>query len=330
MANRMTPFRFAGWGSDVPTTVMDNALLEQHFGVDEGWILEKTGIRERRIAALHESTATLATNAARVALEKAQLSPRDIDVMALATTTPEQPIPHTAAFVGGELDMTCASFDLNTACSGFVYGLVMTGALLNSGPFDKALLIGAETFSRVLNPDDRATSVIFGDGAGAVVVTRDADVDSGLLASDLGCEGTLTDLVGIRAGGSRQPSTQEAVAQRDTTLHMQGRAIFEFAVRTLVQSIDATLARASVNLDDVHWFVPHQANLRIIEAAGDKLGLDPEKVVLNIDRLGNTAAASIPIGLAEAAEDGRLRRGDLVLLSSVGAGMTWGSALIRW
>jgi 3-oxoacyl-[acyl-carrier-protein] synthase III len=330
MATRMTPFRFAGWGADVPPTVMDNAVLEEHFGVDEGWILEKTGIRERRVAAPHESTASLATNAARAALESANLAPRDIDVIALATTTPEQPIPHTAAFVGGELDMTCASFDLNTACSGFVYGLVMTGALLNSGPFDNALLIGAETFSRVLDPDDRATSVIFGDGAGAVVVTRDADVDSGVLASDLGCEGALTDLVGIRAGGSRQPSTPELVANRDHTLHMQGRAIFEFAVRTLVQSIDATLARASVNLDEVDWFVPHQANLRIIEAAGEKLGLDPEKVVLNIDRLGNTAAASIPIGLTEAAESDRLRHGDLVLLASIGAGMTWGTALIRW
>jgi 3-oxoacyl-[acyl-carrier-protein] synthase-3 len=206
----------------------------------------------------------------------------------------------------------------------------MTGSLLNSGPFDRALLIGAETFSRVLDPDDRATSVIFGDGAGAVVVTRDVDADSGVLSSDLGCEGALTDLVGIRAGGSRRPSTPELVEQREHTLHMQGKAIFEFAVRTLVQSIDATLARASVNLDDVDWFVPHQANLRIIEAAGEKLGLDPGKLVLNIDRLGNTAAASIPIGLSEAAESGRLRRGDLALLASIGAGMTWGTALVRW
>jgi 3-oxoacyl-[acyl-carrier-protein] synthase-3 len=330
MTARLTPFRFAGWGSAVPAAVMHNAVLEEHFGVDEGWIAEKTGIRERRVAAPHESTATLATDAARAALESAQLSPRDIDVIALATTTPEQPIPHTAAFVGGELDMTCASFDLNTACSGFVYGLVMTGALLNSGPFDKALLIGAETFSRVLNPDDRATSVIFGDGAGAVVVTRDAGADSGVLASDLGCEGALADLVGIRAGGSRQPSTPELVEQREHTLHMQGKAIFEFAVRTLVQSIDAKLARASVNHDEVDWFVPHQANLRIIEAAGEKLGLDPEKLVLNIDRLGNTAAASIPIGLSEAAESGLLRHGDLALLASIGAGMTWGTALVRW
>jgi 3-oxoacyl-[acyl-carrier-protein] synthase III len=330
MAARMTPLRFAGWGADVPPTVIGNEVLEEHFGVDEGWIVEKTGIRERRIAAPHESTASLATNAARAALESAKLAPRDIDVIALATTTPEQSIPHTAAFVGGELDMTCASFDLNTACSGFVYGLVLTGALLNSAPFDNALLIGAETFSRVLNPDDRATSVIFGDGAGAVVVTRDADVDSGVLASDLGCEGALTDLVGIRAGGSRQPSTPELVANRDHTLHMQGRAIFEFAVRTLVQSIDATLARASVDLADVKWFVPHQANLRIIEAVGEKLHMDPDRVVRSIERFGNTGAASIAIGVAEAAEDGRIQRGDLVLVSSVGAGMTWGSALIRW
>ena len=330
MARLMTPFRFAGWGSDVPPTVMDNTPLTEHFGVEPDWIVEKTGIRERRVAAPGESTASLATNAAWAALDSAGLTASDIDLIALATTTPEQPIPHTAAFVGGELGTACASFDLNTACSGFVYGLVSTGAMLNSGPTGRALLIGAETFSRVLNPEHRGTAVIFGDGAGAVVMTRDPDADSGLLSCDLGCEGTLTDLVGIRAGGSRRPSTAEALEAHDHQLHMSGRAIFEFAVRTIVESIDVTLARASVDLSQVKLFVPHQANLRIIEAVGEKLNLESDKMVLNIDRLGNTAAASIPIGLAEAASSGRLRHGDLVLLSSVGAGMTWGSALIRW
>lgn len=330
MAALMSPFRFAGWGSHVPPTVMDNAPLNEHFGLESEWIVEKTGIRERRVAAPGESTASLATNAARAALESAGLTASDIDLIALATTTPEQPIPHTAAFVGGELGTSCASFDLNTACSGFVYGMVSTGAMLNTGPAERVLLIGAETFSRVLNPDHRATAVIFGDGAGAVVMTRDPNADGGLLSCDLGCEGTLTDLVGIRAGGSRQPSTPELLAAHEHQLHMSGRAIFEFAVRTIVESIDVTLARASVDLSDVQLFVPHQANLRIIEAVAEKLNLGPDRTVLNIERLGNTAAASIPIGLAEAASSGRLRHGDLVLLSSVGAGMTWGSALIRW
>jgi 3-oxoacyl-[acyl-carrier-protein] synthase-3 len=309
---------------------MENTPLSEHFGVEPDWIVEKTGIRERRVAAPGESTASLATNAARAALARAGLAPSDIDLIALATTTPEQPIPHTAAFVGGELGTACASFDLNTACSGFVYGLVSTAAMLNAGPSERVLLIGAETFSRFVNPDQRATAVIFGDGAGAVVMTHAPDADSGLLSCDLGCEGTLTDLVGIRAGGSRRPSTPAALAAHEHQLHMSGRAIFEFAVRTIVESVDVTLGRASVDLAQVQLFVPHQANLRIIEAVGEKLDLDADKVVLNVDRLGNTAAASIPIGLAEAASAGRLRPGDLVLVSSVGAGMTWGTALIRW
>lgn len=325
-----TPFRFAGWASQVPPTIVPNAPLTEHFGVDDDWILSKTGIRERRVAAPHESTATLATRAAEAALTRASLSAADIDLIAVATTTPDQQIPHTAAFVGGELGVTCASFDLNTACSGFVYGLVLTSALLNSELADRVLLIGAEALTRVIDPDDRATAVIFGDGAAALVLTRDSENGSGLLSHDLGCDGSLTGLVGIQAGGSRKPSTPESVARRENCLYMSGRAIFEFAVRTFVESIDATLSRASVDLSEVDWFVPHQANLRIIEAAAEKLDLAADKIVVNVDRLGNTGAASIAIGLADAADSGQLRPGDLVLLCSVGAGMTWGSALIRW
>ena len=330
MATLMSPFRFAGWGFDVPPTVMDNTPLTEHFGLEPDWIVEKTGIRERRVAAPGESTASLATNAARAALESAGLGVSDIDLIALATTTPEQPIPHTAAFVGAELGTACASFDLNTACSGFVYGMVSTAAMLNAGPSERVLLVGAETFSRVLNPDHRATAVIFGDGAGAVVMTRDPNADSGLLSCDLGCEGTLTDLVGIRAGGSRRPSTAEALAAHEHQLHMSGRAIFEFAVRTIVESSAGTRPPAALAPAAGHRVVPHPAPHPHNEAVGEKLNLGPDKTVLNVDRLGNTAAASIPIGLAEAASSGRLRHGDLVLLSSVGAGMTWGSALIRW
>jgi 3-oxoacyl-[acyl-carrier-protein] synthase-3 len=330
MSTRETPVHFAGWGADVPSAVLPNAELEERFGVEEGWIVSKTGIGARRTAAPDESSATLATNAARAALTSAGLSPSDIDVIVLATCTPEQPIPHTAAFVGGELGITCGSFDLNTACSGFVYGLVVTGALLNASPVSRALLIGVETYSRFINPNDRSTAVIFGDGAGALVLDRAPDSDTGILASDLGCEGSLTDIVGLRAGGSRLPTTSETVGSPDSRIHMVGKPVFEFAVHALVESIDLTLARAAVDLSDVKWFVPHQANLRIIETVGEKLSIDPDRVILNIDRFGNTGAASIAIGLAEAADDGRLQRGDLVLLSSVGAGMTWGSALIRW
>jgi 3-oxoacyl-[acyl-carrier-protein] synthase-3 len=330
MSTAVTPVQFAGWGADVPSAVRSNAELEEHFGVEDGWIAAKTGIGARRVLSPGESTATLATNAAREALTNAVLEPSDIDMIVLATCTPEQPIPHTAAFVGGELGIRCGSLDLNTACSGFVYGLVVTGALLNAGPASRALLIASEAYSRFMNPDDRSTSVIFGDGAGALVLGGAIDGESGILASDLGCDGSLTHIVGIPAGGSRMPTTPETVANAGNQLQMMGRPVFEFAVGALVESIDSTLARASVDLADVNWFIPHQANLRIIEAVGEKLHIDPERVVLNIDRLGNTGAASIAIALSEAATDARIRHGDLVLLSSVGAGMTWATALVRW
>jgi 3-oxoacyl-[acyl-carrier-protein] synthase-3 len=330
MSTCETPVHFAGWGSDVPSAVMGNEELEQRFGVEEGWIQSKTGIGARRVVAPEQSSADLATNAARAALASAGLTPTDIDLIVLATCTPAQLAPHTAAFVGGELGISCGSFDLNTACTGFVYGLVVTGALLNASPVSRALLIGVEAYSRFINPQDRGTAVVFGDGAGALVLDRAAEDGAGILSSDLGCEGSLTDIVGIRAGGSAMPVTPEVVASGDYQIHMTGKAVYEFAVGALVESIDVTLARAGVDLSEVKWFVPHQANLRIIEAVGEKLNFDPARVVLNIDRYGNTGAASIPIGLAETAREGRIQRGDLVLLSSVGAGMTWGSALIRW
>src|SRR5215204_3093052 len=330
MSTCETPVHFAGWGSDVPSAVLPNAELERRFDVEEGWIEKKTGIGARRTASPDQTSATLATNAGRAAMTNAGVEPSDIDMIVLATCTPEQPIPHTAAFVGGELGLSCGSFDLNTACTGFVYGLVVTGALLNASPVNRALLIGVEAYSRFINPQDRGTAVVFGDGAGALVLERAADDGAGILSSDLGCEGSLTDIVGIRAGGSAMPVTPEVVASGDYRIHMTGKAVYEFAVGALVESIDLTLARAGVDLSEVKWFVPHQANFRIIEAVGEKLHIDPARVVLNIERYGNTGAASIAIGLAETAAEGRIKRGDLVLVSSVGAGMTWGSALIRW
>jgi 3-oxoacyl-[acyl-carrier-protein] synthase III len=330
MSTCETPVHFAGWGSDVPSAVVGNEELEQRFGVDDGWIQSKTGIGARRVVAPEQSSADLATNAARAALASAGLTPTDIDLIVLATCTPAQLAPHTAAFVGGELGISCGSFDLNTACTGFVYGLVVTGALLNASPVNRALLIGVEAYSRFINPQDRGTAVVFGDGAGALVLDRAVDDGAGILSSDLGCEGSLTDIVGIRAGGSAMPVTPEVVVSGDYQIHMTGKAVYEFAVGALVESIDVTLARAGVDLSEVKWFVPHQANLRIIEAVGEKLNFDPARVVLNIERYGNTGAASIAIGLAETAAEGRIQRGDLVLVSSVGAGMTWGSALIRW
>jgi 3-oxoacyl-[acyl-carrier-protein] synthase-3 len=248
----------------------------------------------------------------------------------VATATPEQPIPHTGAFVGEGLGIRCGSFDLGAGCAGFVYELVTGSALLTTGNLDHVLVIGAETLSRVVDPQDRGTCILFGDGAAAVVLSRGPADGPGLIAWDLGCDGSATGLLGIPAGGSRLPATPETIAQRQQFIKMQGQEVFKRAVRAVVDSVKVTLERAGMTVDDVSCFVPHQANKRIIEAAAQRLGISPERTIVNIERYGNTSAASIPLAMAEAADDERIHDGDIVLLSGFGAGMTWGSALLRW
>jgi 3-oxoacyl-[acyl-carrier-protein] synthase-3 len=224
----------------------------------------------------------------------------------------------------------CGSFDLNAGCAGFVYELVAGSSMLAAGNLDHVLLIGAETLSRVTDPTDRGTCVIFGDGAAAVVLSSSPDDGPGLLAWDLGCDGSAAGLLEIPAGGSRLPTSAETVANREHYLRMNGQEVFRRAVRIVVESATHALERSGMTVDDVTWFAPHQANVRIIEAAGNRLGIPAERTLVNIDRYGNTSAASIPLVLAEAADDGRLQSGDTVLLSGFGAGLTWGSALLRW
>jgi 3-oxoacyl-[acyl-carrier-protein] synthase-3 len=320
----------SGWGTALPDQRLTNADLEQLVDTSDQWIVERTGIRERRIATTGESTATLAIEAGAAAIKSAGLTPDAIDLMIVATASPEKLIPHTGAFVGDGLGVQCGSFDLNAGCAGFVYELVVGSSMLAAGNLDHVLLIGAETLSRVTDPTDRGTCVIFGDGAAAIVLSSSPDDGPGLLAWDLGCDGSAAGLLEIPAGGSRRPVSAETVANREHYLHMNGPEVFRRAVRIVVESATNALDRGGMTVDDVTWFAPHQANVRIIEAAGNRLGIPAERTLVNIDRYGNTSAASIPLVLAEAADDGRLQSGDTVLLSGFGAGLTWGSALLRW
>jgi 3-oxoacyl-[acyl-carrier-protein] synthase-3 len=320
----------AGWGTALPDQRLTNADLEQRVDTTDQWIVERTGIRERRVAGPGETTASLAVEAGAAAIKHAGLTPDAINLLIVATATTEQLIPHTGAFVGDGLGVRCGTFDLNAGCAGFVYELVVGSSLLTAGHLDHVLVVGSETLSRVTDPQDRGTCILFGDGAAAMVLSASPDDGPGLVAWDLGCDGSATALLEIPAGGSRMPTSAETVANGDHYLKMAGQEVFRRAVRIVVESATATLTRAGATVDDVKWFAPHQANVRIIEAAATRLGVPMERTLVNIDRYGNTSAASIPLVLAEAADDGRLRDGDLVLLSGFGAGLTWGSALVRW
>ncbi len=303
----------AGLGTAVPRERLTNADLEAVLDTSDDWIVERTGIRERRVAAPDEDTATLAVAAGAAAIKDAGLTPADIALLVVATCTPPQPMPATAALVQDALGLTCGAFDLAAACSGFVYGVVAAAGMAPGRP---ALVIGSETLTRITDPDDRGTRILFGDGAGAAVLAPSDRADRGLLSSDLGCDGSVASLLEIPAGGR--------------FIEMEGREVFRRAVRIVVESAERTLERAGLTPADVDLFVPHQANIRIIEACGTRLGISAERTAVNIDRYGNTSAASIPIALAEAAEEGRLNDGDVVLLSGFGAGMTWASAVLRW
>jgi 3-oxoacyl-[acyl-carrier-protein] synthase III len=320
----------AGWGTAVPEQRLTNADLERRVDTTDQWIVERTGIRERRVAKAGESTATLAIEAGAAAIKHAGLPPDAIDLVIVATATTEQLIPHTGAFVNDGLGVTCGSFDLNAGCAGFVYELVVGSSMLTAGGLEHVLLIGAETLSRVIDPHDRSTCILFGDGAAAVVLSAGPDDGPGVLSFDLGVDGSAAGLLQIPAGGSRVPATAQTVADGDHYLKMAGPEVFRRAVRIVVDSATAALGRANLDVGDITWFAPHQANVRIIDAAANRLSIPRERTLVNIDRFGNTSAASIPLVLAEAADDGRLHDGDTVLLSGFGAGLTWGSAVLRW
>jgi 3-oxoacyl-[acyl-carrier-protein] synthase III len=319
-----------GWGTAVPEHRLTNAELEARVDTKDDWIVERTGIRERRVAAPDETTASLASDASAAAIKQAGLTPDAIDLLIVATCTPEQPLPHTGAFVGDKLGMRCGSFDLTAACAGFLYGLVIGSSMIQAGGVEHVLVVGSEVLTRITDPYDRGTCILFGDGAAAFVLSPSPDDGPGLLSWELGCDGSAAGLLEIPAGGSRRPTSPETVANREHFMRMNGPEVFRKAIRVVVDSAKIAIARAGIEVADITWFVPHQANIRIIESAATRLGIPAERTLVNIDRYGNTSAASIPLVLAEAADDGRLADGDLILLSGFGAGMTWGSAVLRW
>jgi len=317
-----------GWGAALPAEVVDNdALARRGVDTSDEWIRQRTGIRERRLAGPGETTASLATDAARAALAVAGMVPDAVDLIVVATTTPDETFPATATQVQARLGMTRgAAFDVQAVCSGFVYGLAIADNFLRLGQASTALVIGAETFSRLLDWSDRTTCVLFGDGAGAVVLKagkgEGTAVDRGVLTTHIHSDGRQHDALYVDGG----PSTTGTVGQ----VRMKGQEVFRHAVQRLAEAVDEALAATGLSGEEIDWLVPHQANRRIIDAMARRLGLPPEKVVVTVDRHANTSAASIPLALAEAADDGRIRPGHLVLIEAMGGGFTWGSSLIRW
>ncbi len=314
----------------VPSRVVTNDDLAQRLDTSDEWIRSRTGIVERRVAGPDEFTSVLATRAGREALERAGVAPGAVDTVIVATCTPDRPFPATACAVQANLGIArAAAFDIAAACSGFVYGLSVATAMIKSGMSRTALLIAADIFTHLIDWEDRNTCVLFGDGAGAVLL-RATDEPLGLLASNIGAWGEGETLMAVDAGGTRMPATPEVMEQRRQFVYMNGREIFKHAVRGMCESAEQAVAEAGVQLDDVALVVPHQANVRIIEAIAKRLELPMERFFVNLDRYGNTSAASVPIALYEAEQQGRIRPGDLVLLTAFGGGLTWGSALVRW
>ncbi|HEX2035951.1 MAG TPA: beta-ketoacyl-ACP synthase III [Chloroflexota bacterium] len=320
-----------GWGKALPERVLTNADLEEKMDTSDEWIRTRTGIRERRIAGPQESTFTLALDAGRRALEIGGLAPQELDLVIVCTFSPEfGGMPSTASLVQDALGAVKAgAFDLNAACSGFIYGLAMAQAMITAGLHDSVLVIGAETMSRLLDWSDRSTCVLFGDGAGAVLL-RASDQPGGMLSCALGSDGSGAELLYIPAGGSRRPPSAQTVRDEMHFIRMNGREVYKFAVTAAPRAAKEAIARAGLTVSEINLFIPHQANTRIILSAAATLGLPPERVFINVDRYGNTSAASIPLALCEAVEARRLAPGDNVLLTGFGGGLTWGAAVLQW
>lgn len=319
-----------GTGSYLPGRIVANAELEQTMDTSDEWITSRTGIRARRVAAPEEATSDLAAIAGRQALDAAGITAAELDLIIVATVSPDMAFPSTACLVQDKLGAgRAAAFDISVACSGFVYGLEIARQFIQSGLYKKVLVIGAETLSRFIRWDDRKTGMLFGDGAGAAVVGEMTD-GYGLLGIDIGADGSGAELLKIPAGGSRRPATKETVERREHIIQMDGSEVFKFAVRVMGESAVRALAMAGMQPEQLDVLVPHQANIRIINSAVKRLGLAAEKVVVNVDRYGNTSAASVPIALDEAVRDGRIKAGMIVGLCGFGAGLSWGSAIIRW
>lgn len=319
-----------GLGSHVPERVLTNTDLEKMVETNDEWIVSRTGIRERRIVSEGEASSDLSVQAAKQALKHSGISADQLDLIIVATVTPDMVFPSTACLVQDQIGATkAATFDLSAACTGFIYGISTAAQFIATGAYEYALVIGVDCLSRIVNWEDRNTCILFGDGAGAAVLGP-VEKGSGLLAFDLGGDGSGAELLKVEAGGSRLPATEETVKEKKHTISMKGREVFKFAVKVISASTEKVLDQANLSKEDIDHFVPHQANIRIIESAMKRFGLPPEKVVANLERYGNMSSASIPVALHEAYEQGRFQMGDTLVLCGFGGGLTWGSAVLKW
>lgn len=322
--------RITGIGKYLPQKVLTNAELEQMVETSDEWITTRTGIKERRISGPEESSSVLALHAAREALAKAGRGAEEVELIIVATVTPDMPFPSTACLLQAALGARrAAAFDLAAACAGFIYACATGAQFIASGFCDLALVVGVDTLSKIVNWRDRNTCVLFGDGAGAVVL-EPAPEGKGFLSFVLGADGTGSDYLKVPAGGSLLPASAATVAGNLHTISMNGSEVFKFAVRAMPEAALQSLEKAGVSIGEVDLFIPHQANLRIIEAVRKRLGLEAEKVFVNLAKYGNTSAASLPVALAEAAAEGRLKDGSIVVLAAFGAGFTWAACTLRW
>jgi 3-oxoacyl-[acyl-carrier-protein] synthase-3 len=328
--NQLRGVRIAGVGHHVPAGVLTNADLERMLDTSDEWITTRTGMKERHIAAVEEPTSEIALGAARHAIASAGIEAKDLDCIIVATVTPDYPFPATACILGSKLDVPgVPAFDIEIACSGFIYGLTVASSLVRTGVFKRVLLVGAEELSRIINYDDRSTAVLFGDGAGAVILEA-SDTDS-FLASELGADGTNPKNLYVEVGGTALPPICAAdIDGKRNKVVMNGREVFRFAVTKMIEATHIALDRAGLTPKDVTWLIPHQANRRIIDAAAKHLDMPADRVVVNIDRYGNTSAASIPIALSETVASGKLKDGDVVLFVGFGGGLSWGAVAWRW
>jgi len=322
--------RIIGTGSYLPLRVLSNKDLEKMVDTSDAWIVERTGISERRIASEDEAASDLACHAAEKAINDGGIKPSDIDFIIVATVTPDMLFPSTACLVQNRLGAKRAfAFDLSAACSGFIYALSVADQYIKSGMYQMGLVIGSDVFSKVTDWTDRNTCVLFGDGAGAVILKADTG-DKGIVSSHLYSDGTSWDMLYVPGGGSRIPPGEDMINNRQQFVKMRGNETFKVAVNTMCASINDALKSNGLTANDIKLFIPHQANLRIIQAIGKKLNVPMERFMINLDRYGNTSAASIPIALDEAVKEGRIEEGDNILLEAFGGGLTWGAALIKW
>jgi 3-oxoacyl-[acyl-carrier-protein] synthase III len=322
--------RIASTGFYAPEKILTNADLEKMVDTTEEWIVTRTGMKERHIVAPEQATSDMVLIAARRALEKARLEPKDIDVIIVATVTPDTIFPATACWVQQGLGADhVAAFDISAACSGFLYGMITAEALIANGVARRVLLAGAETLTRFTNWEDRNTCVLFGDAAGAAVLEASPD-DSGILSRYWKADGALGTMLSLPAGGSRLPASAETVEKKLHTLHMRGNEVFKHAVRRMSEASLEVMSQAGLGKDDIDWLIPHQANIRIIEATGERLGVPKEKVYVNIHKYGNVSAATIPIALSELEGEGKLKKGDVVVMTAFGSGLTWAAVAYRW